>query len=290
MTEFHSPWPLFSDDLELARSWVRPQLRGVVPNRIGHVAISLGLGDALLDGLRAGELQAEAKALRQWNFRVARSHGDSNPYRHLLPEGLLERIMAAIANSKTSGHPLDVAMHGGIGDHIEALSLLLPWAKAQNLSLNLEMNTERKKQIEPLLPQSGQIRCSEKLKQGKRPTTVMTVMALRAAISGSSEPTHYCSWLSQEKARQPINLHWLCCWRAEGSGDRLSAHSRSVPWALVQKFYQHLQCSQPKCCIVDITNWRDWEASQLRGMGVEILTLAKAHCLTLYNAAKSARS
>ena len=110
----------------------RPQLRGVVPNRIGHVAISLGLGDALLDGLRAGDGQAEAKALRQWNFRVARSHGDSIPTAtYCLRDFSSESC--AIANSKTSGHPLDVAMHGGIGDHIEALSLLLPWAKAQNL-------------------------------------------------------------------------------------------------------------------------------------------------------------
>ena len=36
-------------------------------------------------------MQADANALRQWNFRIARLHGDTNPYRHLLPEGLLSK-------------------------------------------------------------------------------------------------------------------------------------------------------------------------------------------------------
>ena len=35
-------------------------------------------------------------------------------------------------------------MNGGLGDHIEALSLLLPWAKAQNCCLNLEMDAAAK--------------------------------------------------------------------------------------------------------------------------------------------------
>ena len=44
MNRPHSPWPLFGDDLELARAWLRPQLRGVVSLRTGHLAINLGMG------------------------------------------------------------------------------------------------------------------------------------------------------------------------------------------------------------------------------------------------------
>ena len=144
MTGFHSPWPLFGDDLDLARSWLRPQLQGLVSLRTGHLAISLGLGDALLDRVREGGLQADANALRQWRFRVARLHGETNPYRHLLPEGLLEHTLEAIAQSKSKGRPLCVELNGGIGDHLEALSLLVPWAKAQSCCLNLKMGTELK--------------------------------------------------------------------------------------------------------------------------------------------------
>ena len=268
MTGLHSPWPLFGDDLELARSWLRPQLRGVISLRTGHQAISLGLGDALLDGFRAGESRAEAKALRQWNFRIARLHGEANPYRHLLPEGLLERILDRITHSAITGQPLDVQMNGGLGDHIEALSLLLPWAKAQNCCLNLEMDAERQKQIEPLLPRWNQIQCNKNHEENKVP---ISVMALRAALASHSESLHYCPWLMQKNANQPIDLNWLCCWRAEGSGDRYSAHSRSVPWVLVQKFYHRLRRLQPNSCVIDITNWTDREASQFRAMGINVL-------------------
>ena len=55
MTVHHSPWPLFGDDLELARAWLRTQLRGFVPLRTGHLAISLGMGDALVEGLHPAQ-------------------------------------------------------------------------------------------------------------------------------------------------------------------------------------------------------------------------------------------
>ena len=102
--------------------------------------------------MQSGELQAEAKALRQWNFRIARLHGETNPYRHLLPKRLLDHILDAIEHSKKTGDPLTVRMEGGIGDHLEALSLFVPWAKAQKCCLNLEMAAERRQQIQPLLP------------------------------------------------------------------------------------------------------------------------------------------
>ena len=268
MTGFHSPWPLFGDDLELARSWLRPQLRGVVSTRIGHLAISLGLSDMLLDGMREGVLQGDSSALRQWKFRVARMNGDDNPYRHLIPESLLEHTLAAIAQSKKTGLPLIVQLNGGIGDHIEALSLLLPWAKAQNYCLDLEMSAQRQQQIGPLLHQWEQIRCNTSREKGATP---IPAMALRAAVVGNAEPTYYRSWLQQKQTKKQSERNLLCCWRAEGAGDRLSAHSRSVPWGLVRDFYLRLQRLQPQTQIVDITTWKDWEARDLRGMGVNIL-------------------
>ena len=39
----HSPWPLFSDDLDLA-GLAQPQLQGTLSLRTGHIAISLGPG------------------------------------------------------------------------------------------------------------------------------------------------------------------------------------------------------------------------------------------------------
>ena len=268
MTGLHSPWPLFGNDLDLARSWLHPQLRDLVSARIGHLAISLGLGDELLNGVQAGMLQADARALRQWRFRIARLHGETNPYRYLLPDGLFEQTLAVVAKNKIKGFPLGVQLNGGIGDHIEALSLLLPWAKARNFGLNLEMTAERQQQIEPLLQKWDQIRCNNNLEQR---SASIPVMALRAVVASNAEPSQYLPWLTKPQTNKQRERDWLCCWRAEGAGDRLSAHSRSVPLTLVRHFYKHLQGLHPLSCIVDITKWKDWESRQLRDMGVKVL-------------------
>ena len=111
--------------------------------------------------------------------------------------------------------------------------------------------------------------------------TPIPVMALRAAIADNSQQLRYSPWLLDEKVSQSLDHLWLFCWRAEGAGDRLSAHSRSVPWALVRNFYSQLQLIQPHSCLVYITNWKDWEARNLRGMGVEILDPRRGTLLEL---------
>ena len=270
MTRHHSPWPLFGDDLNLARSWLLPQLEGLVSLPTGHIAVSLGMGDVLLDSLRKGSSQASAKAISQWRFRVARLHGEPNPYRHLIPKWFSEQILTAVARCKHEGLPLHVQLNGGIGDHLEALSLLVPLAEEQKLFLNLEMSTDRQLQMEPLLSQWNQIQFNKPAERGQT-SVPLKVMALRGAVMGSSNPTCYKSFLLKEDLNQTNSQHWLCCWRAAGSGDRLSAHSRSVPFSLVTDFYRKIKHLHPQSCIVDITKWRDWEDRQLRGMGVEIL-------------------
>ena len=286
MIRLHSPWPLFGDDLDLARSWLRPQLMGLVSLRTGHQAISLGLGDVLLEAVQSGAVKAESNALRQWRFRVARQHGEDNSYRHLLPEGLFEQTLTSVAYNIRVGRAIGVRMNGGIGDHLEALSLLLPWAKEQNCYLNLQMSAERQQQIKPLLRHWDGIHWQKKHEQ--RPASI-SVMALRAAAVGIAKFSKYHSWLPTKQTSQQSDRHLLCCWRAEGSGDRLSAHSRSVPWALVRKFYSHLLLLNPKTQIVDITNWKKWEATRFKAMGVEVVEPHKENLVGLADRCRTSR-
>ena len=108
------------------------------------------MGDALVEGLQSGAMQTNAGALRQWRFRIARLHGESNPYRHLLQDGLFEHAQAAISHSQCTGIPLGVQLNGGIGDHLEAQACFL--GRAQQCCLDLMMGEERQQLIEPLLP------------------------------------------------------------------------------------------------------------------------------------------
>ena len=116
------------------------------------------------------------------------------------------------SRKQDQGFPLGVQLNGGIGDHIEALSLLLPWAKARNFGLNLEMTAERQQQIEPLLQKWDQIRCNNNLEQR---SASIPVMALRAVVASNAEPSQYLPWLTKPQTNKQRERDWLCCWRAE---------------------------------------------------------------------------
>ena len=50
MKPIHSPWPLFSDDLEFAQCWMRDQLnRFPMTGESGHTALNIGLRDEVED-------------------------------------------------------------------------------------------------------------------------------------------------------------------------------------------------------------------------------------------------
>ena len=55
-----------------------------------------------------------------------------------------------------------------------------------------------------------------------------------------------------------------------GTGNLLSAHTRSVPFALVHSFYRRLIDQEPQTTIVDITAWQPWEKRRLQQMGVTL--------------------
>ena len=69
---------------------------------------------------------------------------------HLLPEGLFEQSLETLTIIKSRGIPLEVELNGGIGDHLEALSLIIYLGKTFDVALNLVMSKERQQQIEPL--------------------------------------------------------------------------------------------------------------------------------------------
>ena len=259
----HSPWPLFTADLELARAWLQPQLEGSsVQLQTGHTALSLGMVGAV-QALLAQPDHLPPGAAATWGFRLARLQGAANPYATLVPNELQEAADQAINASQASGHPLAVTLFGGLGDHLEALSLLLPWARRQGIPLQLHTSPERQQQLAPVVGNGGDVCWSD------RPG--LADKALRCSLMGRPDPPPYASWIgpADEPPTAPQGL--LCCWRAVGAGDLLSAHSRSVPLGLVEAFVQR-QCAQtPDLPIFDISQWQPWEADRLRALGVELL-------------------
>ena len=236
--------------------------------RTGHLAISLGLGTELLNGVQSGALQADPNALHQWRFRLARGRKENNPYRHLLTKELFEQVLVALANSKLGKNDLRIELNGGIGDHLEALSLILPWARLNGIHLDLIMSEERQDQIKALIPQCEKIRCITK---NKCKPGLIPIMAMRAALMEEKKPVLYSTWIPKPLKKSRNKHHYLCCWRAEGVGDRFSAHSRSIPSKMVYNFYKDLIINNQQTRITDITYWTKWEKKLLRSLGVNLI-------------------
>ena len=88
MTPVHSPWPLFSDDLAFAQSWMRDQLqRFPMTGEAGHTALNIGLRDEIERHLASQSKndRDQQSSDDQFRFRLARMDGAKNPYRELIP-------------------------------------------------------------------------------------------------------------------------------------------------------------------------------------------------------------
>ena len=92
-------------------------------------------------------------------------------------------------------------------------------------------------------------------------------MLIRLGVLEHDPTSCFTAWIRAETpTSDPQQM--VCCWRAEGQGNPLSAHSRSVPFSLVYKYYQRLIEREPQISIIDITAWKPWEKKRLQHMGV----------------------
>ena len=265
MTPVHSPWPLFSDDLDFAQSWMRDQLnRFPMTGEAGHTALNIGLRDEVeqTPGLSGTDDRDEQSSDDQFRFRLARMDGARNPYRELIPSGHHDNVCRFVAEAAQNQTPLAVHLFGGLGDQLEMLSLVLPWGSRHSVPLRLMAEEQRCKLLAPLLPDHASIEPFD-------PDTCSPFSQAWPSGLGVLEhdPTsRFTAWI-QAETHTPDPHRMVCCWRAEGRGSSLSAHSRSVPFPLVHSFYQRLMEREPQTTIIDITAWQPWEIQRLQHLG-----------------------
>ena len=146
MTGTHSPWPLFCNDLDQAQQWVGKQL-ALTPSdkKLGHQALSLGLTDTVRQLLSPGDLNLQDATQRQWKFRLARLNGARNPYSELIPPDVQTFTDIQMDHARRVGVPAVVSLLGGIGDHLEMISMLLEWSRIDThpLILQVTLNANR---------------------------------------------------------------------------------------------------------------------------------------------------
>ena len=150
MTGVHSPWPLFCNDLDQAQQWVSNQLARTPTNQnLGHQGLSLGLTTGA-PALNQGNLNLEDATQRQWKFRLARLSGAKNPYAELIPPDVQSFTDLQIDHARRMGVPAVVSLLGGIGDHLEVISMLLEWSRIDAHPLILQVTPQRQQELAPL--------------------------------------------------------------------------------------------------------------------------------------------
>lgn len=254
----------------MARDWILLRLNNYpIDLRIGHQALSLGLTEEVNELLGETNRFTELAAA-QLNFRIARLNNEPNPYDRLLTKTIKEQVSKLINKALVLSKPINVAINGGIGDHLEALSLIIPWAESNQVAVNIHIDQQRNAQLSAILRNCSCINIEG--------TNGIPVLALRGWIKGNSDE-NYGSWI-ESNSKSTASNKLVCCWKAEGSGDKFSAYCRSVPFEIVCKFYE-LILSKRDYTIQDISSWNRWESAKLSSLGVKLLNPSAGNLLDL---------
>ena len=234
MNEAHSPWPLFCNDLNQAQKWIIDKLVQTPTDRqLGHQALSLGLTGIVKKIINQDNLNLQDETVRQWKFRLARLNGSLNPYAELIPPDVQIYTDLQINHAKREGIPAVVSQVGGIGDHLEAISMLLTWSENEKMPLILQVNPQLKEMLTPLIGSIPKLVLDSKVYPQAIPS-----MAMRDWIC-RHEYRHTIGITGLQTTLEPKILRaFLCCWKAKKQSTLRP--SRSVPSILVE-FYKRVK-------------------------------------------------
>jgi hypothetical protein len=274
-----SPWPLFCGDLELAQGWVWQQLNngGGRCGQAAHWALSLGLHTAMNSWLTQHHNLLSASQQRGLRFRIARSQQHAHAHRQLFGSRKLTELALRWQTLQRQSGPLRIALQGGIGDHLQDLSALIPWARSLERPVSLHLSPDRFAQFNGLLLGSAaDLSFSGERFPRAAGLHVLELMALLGADRLQAQ-----AWIRPEPATA-TRPRLLCCWTALGTNDRFSAWSRSVPSTAVLQLYESLLArGWAAASIVDISSWREGEAALLSRMGISLINPAAGDVLKL---------
>jgi hypothetical protein len=284
--ESHSPWPLFAEDLPLARHWLLSQWRTLeqIPRGLAHVGLGLGLLEETNRLCASDHSKIETRTKQQLRFRIALRQDLANPYTELLG---IAGLQAKARHFQASNEQKTIALLGGIGDQLQLISLLKSWNQDGQKSIRLEASPTRVRQLQrccATLPWIELHPWSQPLENYE-----LTQVDL-AAMLWQQGYRHHEIWLS-ELAQMDTPPQLLCCWRAAGQGDAFSAFSRSISFNMALGFYQDLHSKRnwPSQSIIDLTCWQPWEKKLLEKSGIKIHDPAKGDIWDLASLAGRSR-
>ena len=258
-------WALFGDDIEAAQHSILEALKKQPCHRhLLHLAISCGLHDTIQSIAESDYLSMGDWATLNYRLQLLKGN-EQSAFRTIIPDQLATYTSNAIEQSLRDGMPLDIKMLGGIGDHVEALSIMNGWCIKYGVSINLHIQENRIKQIKRLVNNLPWI---AGLTPYGEDEVFATFNSLRRFIY-EKDATNTPQILARHDLKPDADA--MCCWRAVGGrNEKFSVHSRSVPFQNVYAFYQSIFKQKPNAIITDITQWKSWEKNKLIKLGIHL--------------------
>ena len=97
--------------------------------KLGHQALSLGLRSSAPAPQPRESESAGCDDNVNGNSGLARLNGARNPYAELIPPDVQTFTDLQMDHAQRMGVPAVVSLLGGIGDHLEVISMLLEWSR-----------------------------------------------------------------------------------------------------------------------------------------------------------------
>ena len=169
-----------------------------------------------------------------------------------------------MARAQSTGEPAVISVPGGIGDHLEVISSLLEWSRMNEHPLILQVSSQRQEALAPLIASTPQLELDSNIHRQAIPS-----LAMREWLCRHFGPICYRTWVKHKFATQENMGGILCCWKAQGEGNLLSAYLRSIPFPIALKFYKNFQNVSPGSRCIDISDWKKEELMILQKHGVQ---------------------
>ncbi len=275
-------WPLLSNDLHFAQKWILSTIHKETKNlRLLHQALSIGLYDDIAKILKDLPITNEEKSTLL--YRISLKKGNINEsYRSIIHPALINDCQKLINLARTKRNPLNVTLKGGIGDHLEAISIIHAWQCEFPTKIHLSMSDQRKKQLARMIEHLPLISFESKK------IYPLNFPVIRHQIIVEQKIVRTKAIFTKPPLLDPYKSgRILCCWRAQaGIGEHLSVHTRSVPADIVFRFYQWLICKYPGLNITDISQWKPWEQKMFLSIGINLHDPSITDVLELANLCK----
>ena len=114
---------------------------------------------------------------RRWKFRLARLSGIHADVLRINSSGHGDFTDIQMNHAKQMDMPAVVSLNGGIGDHLEVISMLLEWSRMDMHPLILNVSPQREQIFSPLIASCPQLELQSRVDQPSVP-----VMAMREWI------------------------------------------------------------------------------------------------------------